>query len=236
MKKYILWLAGILVVVGLLVFIAKANAETKALKVVHSSSYYPYSYFNEKQEPTGLLIDFWKLWSEKNKVDIEISLHDWNQALQMVKDGEADIVGGAFLTEARKPYFDFSEPIMRVKTGVFVFDKLPINKMVDLETYEVGVIKGDYAEEYLQVNYPFLKLKTFANIEEIFKALESQELKAFTMDYNDDTLATIYLKFAFIKNYKLLEAIISSEYRAAVKKGSLDLVELVNKGIDKSTP
>jgi ABC-type amino acid transport substrate-binding protein len=212
--------------------LAQETVDSKeVLTVVHSSSYYPYSYFDQDGVPTGLLIDFWKLWAKENKVEIKIELYDWNQALQLVKDGKKDIVGGAFYTEDRAPYFDFSEPVMKVQTGLFVDNALGLKNVKALEKHNVGVIKGDYAEEYLKKNYAYLTIVTYDNIEDIFAAVKDDGLKAFTMDFNDITLAAIYLRFGFIKEYKLLETIIASEYRGAVKKGRKDLIDLINKGI-----
>ena len=67
--------------VCVILFTPVSRAELpKRITVAHSASWTPYAFRNAEGEPEGLLIDFWRLFGEKNGVEVAFKLVDWQDS------------------------------------------------------------------------------------------------------------------------------------------------------------
>ncbi len=67
-----------------------------SVTIAHSLDYRPLNYVDTNGVSDGMLIDFWKLWSEKTGVGVTFVGAPWHECLKRVADGEIDIIAGAF--------------------------------------------------------------------------------------------------------------------------------------------
>ena len=56
-------------------------ANTSVLKIAITTDMIPYSYVDENNEPNGMLVDYWKLWSKKTNTKIEFVPSTWTKTL-----------------------------------------------------------------------------------------------------------------------------------------------------------
>lgn len=69
----------------------------------------------------------------------------WSRALKKVTENQADLVLGAYYTEARSKVFSYSAPIMMVNVGLVANSSIGIESfksLRELSPYKIGVSKG----------------------------------------------------------------------------------------------
>jgi len=90
-------------------------------------------------------------WMIKGILKVIHKLMRWEDALEMVKLGKADVIDSLFYSEERDRFFDFSKPFSKISTRIFFHKNLKhIRNLEDLRGYLVGVQIGDYTVTYLK--------------------------------------------------------------------------------------
>ncbi|EIA0768608.1 sensor domain-containing diguanylate cyclase [Vibrio cholerae] len=179
--------------------------ECQTLTIANSKAWKPYSYLDEQGQPSGILIDFWLAFGEANHVDIQFQLMDWNDSLEAVKLGKSDVQAGLIRSASRLAYLDFAEPLLTIDTQLYVHRTLLGDKLDTLLSgamnVSLGVVKGGFEQEFMQREYPQLKLIEYANNELMMSAAKRRELDGFVADTqvakgNRDLLEQIEQGFA----------------------------------------
>lgn len=98
-----------LLLCGLLVTCAQA-APSKITVAVGSDSV-PFYFQGQDGQPQGLVVDLWKLWSQKTGVVVRFKVASFGDTLNLVRQGQADVHGGCFQSEQRAQYLDFVTPV-----------------------------------------------------------------------------------------------------------------------------
>jgi len=98
--------------------------EQNTLIVANSKAWKPFSYLNENGEPAGILIDLWRAYGKANNVRVEFYLVDWNQSLEAMKSGKADVHGGLLWSAKRDHFLDYAAPIFTIETQLYLSDRL----------------------------------------------------------------------------------------------------------------
>ncbi|ELP5727725.1 sensor domain-containing diguanylate cyclase [Vibrio vulnificus] len=205
--------------------------ELKTLRVANSKAWKPFSYIAEDGMPRGILIDLWKLYGEKNGVDIEFVLLDWSDSLQAVEDGRADVHAGMLWSEPRDKRFDFASPIMTINTQLYLSQRIITTDLNYFLTGDgnrgVGVVEGGYEEYFVEKSFPKLPIVRFKNNRLMMEAAFREEIDAFVADLQ---VANFYLyttaqSVAFIPALYLY----SGEIRPAVAQGNAFL-ETIDQG------
>ena len=203
----------------------------KVLTITHARDYAPFSFIGRDGEPSGLLIDIWKLWAIRNDVKVRFILTDWKDTIKMVAEGKADIHAGLFPSDERLRIVDFIHPVIQVDTAIFTDSSTRVSSINDLGDIPVGVMKGDYAEGYLETRYPYLKRAVYQNNTELFAAVNSGHIHALI---SDEPQVVYYLyRNNTAGSFKILEELYSLTLTAAVKKGDKELGVLVGEGFRK---
>ncbi|WP_157617596.1 transporter substrate-binding domain-containing protein [Vibrio mexicanus] len=99
-------------------------SNTRILTVTNSKAWKPFSYISETGEPSGILVDFWNAYSRNNNVQIEFLLLDWNESINAVKDGRADVHGGLLFSSPRDEFLDFGNDIIVIDTQLYISQRL----------------------------------------------------------------------------------------------------------------
>ncbi|MDQ7031457.1 MAG: transporter substrate-binding domain-containing protein [Desulfonauticus sp.] len=204
----------------------------RKLVIVGDRAYAPFEFLDAKGNPQGIFVDIWKLWSQKTGIPIEYRLMNWIDALNAVKTGKADVVGGLFYSSERKKYFLFSKSYLRIESRIFFNKNMYGVKDLNLQGFKVGVVKGDYAEDFLHRKYPNLELVLFDTSDKLVKAACKGEIDVFV---GDAPVMLYYLtKYGGLKKFSY-----SSKYlyrlsvHAAVNKHNKTLLKTINEGFDK---
>lgn len=208
---------------------------SQPLVITSSAKWKPYSYINKQGEPAGILVDYWKVVAEQSGFDVEFKLVSWNESLELVKHGQADVHAGLIQSPERDLFLDFGPEIMAIETHVFLdqhllgtdFDKI-FSGEVDIK---VGVVLGGYEAYYAAQYLPKLNLVYFATNEDMLYAASSAKLEGFISDYQVANL------FMFTENsqkkYVPVKFLYSEPLRFGVKEGNDVLWQKLANATDK---
>ena len=212
-------------------------AQPEKISVVYCQDCVPFQFTDENNQPAGLIIDQWRLWSEKTGTGIDFQAASWSETLRKVGAGEVDVHAGLFYNTERDAYLDYGAPLSKTDTHFFVHRDLPpIENLKDLGAYRVGVLKGDYVEGFLKQKLPGGSIVDFQSYEGIMDALKAGRLSAFAADtltaLHHLQRANLSDVFEFPSNKPLYQ----NEWFVAVKEGKTELLKIVNDGMEKITP
>ncbi len=205
----------------------------RTIVVVGDKSYPPFEFLDVRGNPKGIFVDIWNVVAKKAHIRIEYKLMEWKDALKGVREGKYDVVGALFYSKERARYFDFTEPYMEIDTRIFFNKKIfALDSLDDLVGFEVGVLKDDYAEHYIKTRYPNVKLKTYLTIDDMIKDAINGNIKVFVCD----TPVALFVLSKYKKgdNFKYsTRPIYTSKVYSAVKKGNMELLNIINQGFKK---
>jgi len=85
----------------LIIFLNINISANEELKVVYNSGVAPIKFKNINNQADGMIIDIWKLWAKKTNTKIKFIEASWDETLEMVKDGRADVHAGLYYTKQR---------------------------------------------------------------------------------------------------------------------------------------
>ncbi|MGM0982428.1 MAG: putative bifunctional diguanylate cyclase/phosphodiesterase [Pseudomonadota bacterium] len=117
-----------------------------------SDDYPPFQWHDDSGMPKGFVIDLQDAIAHQQGLKAEHRLMAWDQAVEAVETGEADVVA-LFVSEERGQRFDFTSPIYHVAHGIFARSPDSIQKDPnDLSGMRVAVVEGSYAQNRLREN------------------------------------------------------------------------------------
>lgn len=200
--------------------------------VTNSNSWPPFSYINADGEPRGLLIDLWTEFGVRNDVEIVFKLVSWQESLDLIRSGGADVHGGLFESGERQEYLDFSQKMkVPLASRLFVSSKLNVNDINDLGAVIVGLTEKGFAQEYIETNHPSVNMRGYPNSKEVVEAAIAGEILAFITDY---PAAMYYLhKSSDPSQFRVVETLYTKRLQAAVRDGDIRLLMFVEEGFSK---
>ena len=203
------------------------------LKVQNMISSPPYN-FNENNTPKGYSIDFVNLLAEKLGVKIEfISGRTWQESLQMLKNGELDILPNIAANQERKEFIDFTSfKTFDFNISVTVKKGRIVSSMEDLQGKVIAVLNNSFLQTILQEKYPQQKLYLAPTVKAAVEAVSNGEADAVignsaTIEYYINQNWITNLQNINIKS--LLGRSNKSEMYLGVSKGNLALKSILEK-------
>ena len=179
--------------------------------------------------PAGIVVDLTKALAQKNGLNIDIKLMDWDKAQAKVSNEEADALLHINLTKESNKEYDFSENLFKSDYCIYRrYDRNDIQDIKSLFNLKVGAeIKGFPAS--ILKRYPEITVKTLSSLKEGLELVQKGEIDAIISNRwgGEYLLATNDLSEITIVD----EPIASLYSKIAVKKGNLELLEKINEGI-----
>jgi len=203
------------------------------LKVQNMASFPPFN-FNDNNQAMGYSIDFTRLLAEKAGISVEfISGKSLEESLQMLKDGELDVLPNIAVNQDRKSYIDFTTfEHFDYSISIAVRKNQTVNSMSDLEGKVVSVVNKSFIHAILEKKYPQQKLYLTPTVKDAVAAVSSGKTDAVIAN-----LATIdyYIQknwFSNLKNIQisnLLGQANNVPLYMGVSKGNLVLKSILEK-------
>ena len=211
--------------------------ESGKLVIGTSADYPPYEFhamIDGEDQIKGLDIDIAQAVADDLGVELEIKDMDFDGLLVALQGDKVDMVfAGMTPTEERKQNADFSD-IYYTATHRFILrsgEEGSINSFDDLKGKKIGVQKGSIQEGIAQDNFDAADIKSLAKVTDLVLDLKNNKVDAILIE---EGVAKI--------NCEKNEGIAMSDFvvtdedggsAIALKKGSSDLQEEVNKTISK---
>ena len=103
----------------------------------------PFHFNDEQNQPTGILVDLWTLWSQKAGIAVEFTSVPWADTLSLMANGQADIHAGLNFNPERDTYLDYSNGLHDSNSHVFFHKNISgLKDLEDLQGFRIGVMKG----------------------------------------------------------------------------------------------
>ncbi|MGC8813105.1 HD domain-containing phosphohydrolase [Dictyoglomus sp.] len=222
------------ILLSILIFLLinlQVNAQN-SLKIIVDKDYPPFTFIDEKGNLIGISVDFWKIWSERMGIKVELFPMEWEKAQRALLEGKFDAIDTIFETPEREKYLIFSKPIFKITSSIYYKTEIPkISSLKDLTPYLVGVERGDALIEVALKENPYISFKFFDDYSEIVESAKKGEIKVFLMD---DIPASYYLiKHDLLYKFSKGPVITTNYLHVAALKNKGWVIALIDQGIDR---
>ncbi len=209
-----------------------AAGEPDKISVAYCIDCVPFHFKDEHGEPAGMIIDMWRLWSEKTNIKIDFQPAPWDETLRMMAEGRADAHAGLFFNQERATFLEYGSPLTKTDTHFFVKKGLPPVEDVDaLAAYRVGVIAGDYVEGYLKERLPEGAVVRFQSYDAIMAALREGRLRVFAADTPTGIFHLQKSGLGYDYEFPADKPLYRSDWHVAAKKGEAELIKVIDRGM-----
>ena len=220
----LLWLLGIRSVFAEVVLTTDEQdylAQKQQINLCTDPDWLPYEGIDEKGRFTGIMSDFYALWSEKIATPIVLTpTVDWRQSLQFVQQGKCDILSSAHDVASRRSWLSVTTPFIFYPLAVATQpDHEFIVKFEQVSDRDFVMVEDYAAVELLRNHYPDIQITLVKTPSQGLKLVESGNAYGYI-----DTVPTI--------NYQMLRWGISH----LKISGVLDLQYAMSVGVSTRQP
>lgn len=132
----------------------------------------PKVFTDENGKPTGFWVDILKPVARRQNWRLQYIPCEWNQCLELLEEGQLDLMVDVAHSEDRDRRFDFNQEVVLVSwSEVYGRPGISINSILDLHQKRVAVLAGSIQESSLRE-----KAEAFAVKPELVEASSFQEI------------------------------------------------------------
>ena len=159
---------------------ARAQTQPDGVRVALYEDYLPLSGRGLTGQPSGMLADIWRLWSEKTGVPVTLTIGSFAASVEAVRNGSADIHGGLFRTEQRQQWLSFARTVQEAPSYFYYLrdDETPEPTAEELGGRLIGALRGTYQAQYLSEHPLRYQTRTFGTPNEMLWALAHGDIAA----------------------------------------------------------
>lgn len=218
---------------------SKVDQIKKAGKLVLGTcaDYPPYEFHtmkDGKDQIVGFDIEIAKEIAKDLGVQLEIKDMDFDGLIPSLKTGKIDLViSGMTPTAARMKEVDFSKIYLKADQSVIVRaeDKEKFNTLESLAPVKVGAQTSSIQEKIAKEQIKAKKVTSLGKVTELVLSLKTKKVDAIVIEYPVAKAYVAQEKGLALSNVKVQDP--DGGSAVGVQKGSKDLVEIVNKTIDR---
>lgn len=205
--------------------------------VVYNRGVAPIKFTTDAGEPSGLLNEYWQLLGQKSGLNFRfVEVDSFQQSLDMVKSGAADLHAGLFYTAERGSYLGYSKPVLDLNYYIYSSEDIPaFNSLEETRGCLLGVVQGGYTENYIKQKVPQSRLIIYEDIDSLLEAVRSGDLKVFVAS---DLHLNYYLAARGLENpfQRATDSLYRQTYYGAVAKRNEALLEKLIAAQQRLTP
>ncbi|WP_235846946.1 transporter substrate-binding domain-containing protein [Neobacillus soli] len=225
------YLGLLIVFLTFLLFPQLAEAQdTHVIRVGFDQSLPPLSYLDQKEEAAGFDIELIRKVAEHQGYQLQFIPLELEDAIQMLKEGQLDVIVGLKYTSTRNSFFDFSDSYLTMSDAVVIpSNSRDFSGMNDLKEKVAAVQREDSVITQLESIRGSEVLEAFNQPD----ALDMLFLGRADVFLGNRWTAEYVLQNADKqKHYRIRTGLIPpSDYAFAVRKGNYKLVNVLNKGL-----
>jgi len=197
-------------------------------------TYPPFSFVDESGKLAGFEVELSKALAKELGVEVKLQPTPWDGILAALQSKRLDVVlNQVTISEERKKTYDFSTPYTVSGIQALVLKKnlqaLKINGADDLAGKKVGVGLGTNYEQWVKQEVPKADVRTYNDDPSKFQDLRVGRIDAILID----RLAALEYAQKAKDTAVTGEAFSRQESGIAVRKGEPELLEAINKALDK---
>lgn len=193
------------------------------LVIAQDAGYPPFCFLDQDGEPAGYLVDLWRAFGRENNIEVAFLLGSWQQSLDMVMDGRADVHGGLVHSNDRDRIFDFGPELIELSTHLFVRNDFDAR-----QTQPAGVVRGSCEENFMRANRATTRLILFDDNMTMTRAATEGHITAFVAD--SPTASYCLGLYGARGDFAASDLVYRKPLQAAVREGRHATLDLVNYG------
>lgn len=204
--------------------------DTHVIRVGFDKSLPPLSYLDQNGEPAGFDIELIRKVAEHQGYQLQFTPLELEDALQLLKEGQLDVIVGLKYTSTRNSFFDFSDSYLTMSDAVVIPSNIrDISGMNDLKDKVAAVQREDAVITQLEGIRGSQILEAFNQPD----ALDMLFLgRADVFMGNRWTAEYVLQNAGKQRNYRIRTGLIPpADYAFAVRKGNYNLLNGLNKGL-----
>jgi signal transduction histidine kinase len=209
------------------------DSSKQAYRIAIVKNNAPFSLLLPNGSPTGLYVEFWKLWSETNNIPVEFVSGTLAESFEALESNKADFHAGLFINDERQEWGGFSLPIHRVDTEVFFRDSgQTFPQLSEMSGMSIAVQDASFQQQFLHEKYPNIKLVAFDKAESILTELLNEEVSAVVSEvpYMNSQIAKMGLVGVFKSSG---EKMLSNQVHAFIPNSHAQMIPIINNGINR---
>ncbi|MHC6223388.1 cystine ABC transporter substrate-binding protein [Pseudomonas sp. X10] len=212
----------------------KTIQEKGVINVGLEGTYPPFSFVDESGKLTGFEVELSEALAQELGVKVKLQPTPWDGILAALQSKRLDaVVNQVTISDERKKTYDFSEPYTVSGIQALVLkknlEKLNIQGAADLADKKVGVGLGTNYEQWVRQEVPKADVRTYNDDPAKFQDLRVGRIDAILID----RLAALEYAKKAQDTATAGEAFSRLESGIALRKGEPELLEAINKALDK---
>lgn len=213
---------------------AQTSADAKTIKFGTNAEFPPFEFVSNKGgvigEFDGIDMAMAKQIAEDNGMTAEVNNMEFDSLLVALQNGQLDaVIAGMTVTDERKEAVDFSEPYYTATQVMIVKNDSTITKAADMADKKIAVIQGYTGETVVKdMGYKYEAFKKGTDA-----ILELMNGKTDVVVIDKATAEKYVKDNEGIKAIEDSEAFEEEKYAVAVAKGNTELLDKINKSIEK---
>ncbi|MBF0455345.1 MAG: ABC transporter substrate-binding protein [Magnetococcales bacterium] len=146
---------------------------------VHNERNWPPFNFSRAGEPQGLSIDIMNLLAQKVGLTVDyLTGPTWPQFMEMIREGELDVMLNIVKTPERQKYLLFTPPYSENPNTILSHANAPYHSLKQLFGKTISVPKGFFYEEIIRNNYPQIHVLPLKETIDTMKAVSFNKADA----------------------------------------------------------
>jgi len=210
---------------------SEEHYRTEGVTVMLPADWKPFSYLNESGERDGFLLDLWAKWAEKNNIDVRLEFSNASEALESLKNGEVDILGGVAYSGDQSEVMNYSDALHSASSFLAIKEKGPIDCSNALSKGNIGFVGDANVVRLVDGKYPETKRTFFPD--------EKSAIAAFLGGRVDG----VGVGYAYLlrdgqgqgksDELTICRTLFYEEVYAGTQKVETELLELINEGLSE---
>ena len=196
----------------------------------------PYDFVNRQGRHDGISAEIIDIIRQKTGLNIQVKSGVWSEIISEMKQGGLDGLVCAVKTPKREAYLSFTPPYTTMPLGILArTENTHISSMASLKNKLVAVNEGSYLHEWLELNYPEMKLYLTSSNEEALNAVSFNYADAYV---GNIAVATYIIKQNYLTNLSLVAKVDGLETKTAIaidKKQPI-LMSIIQKALKDISP
>jgi PAS domain S-box-containing protein len=205
-------------------------ADKKEIVFVVQPANAPFEFLNKRQV-SGMNVELAHWMAADMGFKIRIEIAPINVAMEMVLNGEADVMTSLFNAPELNTDFDFTQTLKMTPVTLYVrSDTDDIHDIYSLNHRSVAIVGSGHAIEILQKHEILCEIKFVSSTEECVELVTKGEVDAMI---SNELVTQHYMYASGAGGLKVVgEPLYTARLCMAVKDGNQELLNLLNKGIN----
>ena len=210
----------------------RSGSNPSALRIAISAGNEPFMSVNLAGEPTGLFVELWQKWAEKNDIEIEFVPNSMQLSLQSLQSGKADVHIAYPESESVNTGLPHAKHLYSVYSKLFLPEDYDVKKALEQLTGKtIGLFyTAPYKMEFEQ-NFPQLKVAWFKSSEEMINAAVKGDIYGFIAEQH--TMSFRLLQNNLNERFVTIPDISYESKLFSLVKDNFGLIEKINEGFTR---